>query len=168
MLEGIKSVLGTPRIVIILSDPVDRLWSAYTFQRTKGHLSGVGSFEEYVAVCNDKRRLGQRQGPYFGGVTISFYGDYIPDWFDLFGDDVRIMFADFLFEDPRAEMEGLSRWLGIDDQIAGSFDYSTHNKTAQPGTSPSAEPPSGSGRPVTGSSSECPELAGRCEICIFE
>ncbi|MBA2274793.1 MAG: sulfotransferase domain-containing protein [Actinobacteria bacterium] len=129
MLRGIKAVLDRPRIMIVLRNPVDRLWSAYTFQRTKGHLPAVSSFEEYVSICIDKRRKGEKQGPYFGGVTIGFYGDYLQDWFDLFGQDVKILFADDLFADPQAVVTELCRWLSIDENAVADFDYDVRNKT---------------------------------------
>src|SRR3712207_6768036 len=34
VLTAIRTVLGEPRIVIALRDPTERLWSAYTFQRS--------------------------------------------------------------------------------------------------------------------------------------
>ncbi len=129
MIEAIKQTLARPRVIISLRNPVDRLWSAYTFQRTKGHLKGVQSFEDYVSICEEKRRSGKKQGPYFGGVTISFYGDYIPSWLDLFEGDVRVIFADDLFANPEAVVSGLCRWLSIDDHAATGFDYHTVNKT---------------------------------------
>ncbi|MBA3350049.1 MAG: sulfotransferase domain-containing protein [Actinobacteria bacterium] len=130
MIQGIKTVLDRPRILIVLRNPVDRLWSAYTFQRTKGHLPGVSSFEDYVSICNDKRRKGEKQGPYFGGVTIGFYGEYLQDWFDLFERDVKILFADNLFTDPQTVVKDVCRWLSIDANPATDFDYDVRNKTA--------------------------------------
>jgi hypothetical protein len=129
LLEAIRRVLHNPRIILSLRDPVDRLWSAYTFQRTGGFLRGVSSFEEYVAICVEKRRLDEKQGPAFGGVTISFYGEYLPDWFDLFGDDVRVVFAEDLFSEPVDVVSDLCRWLSIDSEAPASFDYGARNKT---------------------------------------
>ena len=37
VIQAIRSVLGRPKIVISLRDPADRLWSAYTFQRSVGN-----------------------------------------------------------------------------------------------------------------------------------
>jgi len=129
MIEGIKQTLGRPRVIISLRNPVDRLWSAYTFQRTKGHLEGVRSFEDYVSICIEKRQNGKKQGPYFGGVTISFYGEYVPSWFDRFDEDVKIIFTDDLFADPAAVVSELCRWLSIDHHAATGLDYLTYNKT---------------------------------------
>jgi hypothetical protein len=129
LLEGIKRVLDKPRIILNLRDPVDRLWSAYTWQRSRGNLSGVDSFERYVTIANQKRSRGEKEGPYFGGVTVGFYGEFVPLWLDLFENDVRIIFTDELFTSPQTVVADLCHWLGIDDKPAAGFDYGVRNKT---------------------------------------
>jgi sulfotransferase family protein len=126
---GIKHMLGRPRIVISLRDPVERLWSAYTMQRTKGNLLGIGSFEEYASACEEVRRRGDAVRP-LAGLSVGMYGDYIPAWLDEFGEDVRVVFVDDLNTDPRAVVAGLFRWLSIDDRVADSLDYDIRNATA--------------------------------------
>ncbi|MCA1600865.1 MAG: sulfotransferase domain-containing protein, partial [Acidobacteria bacterium] len=49
LVEGIERTLDEPNIIISLRDPVDRLWSSYTWQRSRGHLATVESFEKYVS-----------------------------------------------------------------------------------------------------------------------
>ena len=51
MIDAIRSSLPNPRIIISLRNPTDRLWSAYTFQRSQGNLPGIRSFAQYLAVC---------------------------------------------------------------------------------------------------------------------
>jgi Sulfotransferase domain len=131
LLEGIKSTLGSPRIIIILRDPVDRLWSAYMFRRSHGHLRGVKSFEHYVSICEEKRRKGEKQGPHFGGITVSLYGDYLPTLFDVF-EDIKVVFTERMAADPAAVVSDISRWLEIDDAIPVTFDYGRENATAHP------------------------------------
>jgi hypothetical protein len=130
LVEGVKRTLDEPRIILSLRNPVDRLWSSYTWQRSRGNLPAIESFEQYISMCNQKRVKGEKQGPYFGGVSISFYGEYVPDWFDVFGDDVKVIFSDDLFARPQAVVTELCGWLGIDDRVAASFDYGVRNKTA--------------------------------------
>jgi hypothetical protein len=132
MLAAIKAMLGRPRIVISLRDPVERLWSAYTFQRTKANLPGIDSFEQYISACERQRGRGENivVGGHFNGVSISMYADYLESWFTAFGEDVRIIFAEQLFSDPGGVVAELCRFLAIDDDVASSFDYGVRNKTA--------------------------------------
>jgi Sulfotransferase domain len=134
LIQAIKRTLDNPRIIVSLRDPVDRLWSAYTFQRSLGHLHGVQSFEQYLSVCEEQRRQGHNiivKG-HFNGVSIGFYGDYLQGWFDAFGDDIKVIFMDDLSRCPDVVVMDVCRWLGIDGQVAASFDYASRNKTAHP------------------------------------
>jgi hypothetical protein len=138
LVAGIKETLGRPRIVMILRDPVDRLWSAYTFQRSLTNLPGIESFEAYVAACVEQRRQSLREhrgipaSGHLKGLAIGFYADYLSDWFESFPDDVRIVFFDDLASDPRLLLTDLFRWLGIDVSPIGEFDYTVRNPTAHP------------------------------------
>jgi hypothetical protein len=132
MLLAIQTTLDDPRIVISLREPVQRLWSAYTFQRTKANLPGVDSFEEYLAACDRQRARGKTivVGGHFNGVSISMYAEYLESWFATFGDAVKIVFAERMFSDPPGVVTDLCRFLQIDAAVAASFAYAVRNKTA--------------------------------------
>jgi hypothetical protein len=134
VIQAIKRTLRDPRIIISLRDPVDRLWSAYTFQRSLGHLHGVQSFEQYLSICEEQRRGGHNiivKG-HFNGLSIGFYGDYLPAWFDAFGDDIKVTCVEELSRRPDAVVMDLCRWLRTDDLVAASFDYAGRNETVHP------------------------------------
>ncbi|MBA3628068.1 MAG: sulfotransferase domain-containing protein [Actinobacteria bacterium] len=141
VLQAIKDVLGRPRILMILRDPVDRLWSAYTFQRSWGRLAGTRTFEEYIAVCEDQRRQGPDiiAGGAFNGLSIGFYGDYLKGWFKQFPDTMKVVFFDDLASGPKEVIDDLCRWLSIDPGIAASFDYEVRNRTEHPRSRAMAE-----------------------------
>jgi hypothetical protein len=134
VVDAIRSVLGEPKIIITLREPVARLWSAYTFQRSLGTLAGIESFEQYLDVVQDRRRdvadLVPRDG--LSGLYIGFYAEYLGDWLDEFGDDLHIVFAENLRSDPRRVVEGICAWLGIDTDIVASIDVGARNVTRHP------------------------------------
>ncbi len=138
LVAGVRDMLDQPRIVIILRDPVDRLWSAYTFQRSLMNLSGIRSFEGYVAACEEERRRSlrvNRNVPPTGhlkGLAIGFYGEYLGDWLETFPDHTRVVFFDELSSDPHRVLADLCRWLGIEEEVTSSFDYAVHNRTVNP------------------------------------
>jgi hypothetical protein len=129
MIQAIVDMLDRPRVIISLRNPVDRLWSAYTFQRTKGNLGNRTTFDDYLLRCEQKTQ-GVDTGPYYGGIQIGLYGNYLSDWFDALGDDTRVIFTDDLFADPARVVAEICRWLGIDAAAAAGFDYVARNKTA--------------------------------------
>ncbi len=61
VLSAINETLPDPRIIITLRDPVERLISAYRFQRARDNIPTIRSFEEYVAACQEEHRAGGRR-----------------------------------------------------------------------------------------------------------
>lgn len=131
VIAGIRRVLDHPRILITLRDPVQRLWSAYTFQVARGQMKGVSSFEHFVALCEQSRRDGVDgvPGNLFAALSIGFYIEYVPDWVTAFGDDLKVVFAEQLLEAPQAVVADVSKWLGIDVEPVRTFDYRPRNRT---------------------------------------
>jgi hypothetical protein len=133
LLQAIEDVLGRPRVLLLLRDPIDRLWSAYTFQRSLGNLPGIATFEDYIGRCEAQRRAGNPfivRG-HLNGLSIGFYGDYLGHWFTRFP-DVKVIFFEELLHSPSTVVEELCRWLSIDSEVARTFDYAAQNVTAHP------------------------------------
>lgn len=131
VVAGIKDLLGSPRIIISLRDPVERLWSGYTMQRTKGKLGFSSSFDEYITVCEERHRLGTDTtvGGHYQGLSIGFYANYLGSWLRAFPDSVKVIFTDDLFSDPRSVVADICRWLEIDPDVVSSFDHEARNTT---------------------------------------
>jgi hypothetical protein len=131
--HAMTDVLGTPKVVVSLRDPVDRLWSQFRFIKTRfGPVPDEMTFEEYAdrneRVWRDGLPLTPETTPYWhlsGGV----YANHIAPWFDAFGDDFRVMFFEHLTARPAATIEGLARWLNIDTAPIASFSFSVENRT---------------------------------------
>ncbi len=134
VIQAMRTVLGKPRIIISLRDPADRLWSAYRFQRSVGNNVRIGSFEEYLGILEQRHRDGIQPVPRDGlhGLRIGFYADYLGDWLDEFGDDLRVVFLEDLKRDPRAVITTLCAWLGIDTGVVASLDAEPRKVTQHP------------------------------------
>jgi hypothetical protein len=129
---AIQRILREPRIVLILREPFDRLWSAYTFQRSLGHVSS--SFEAYVEACERIRRTHPsiHDQRHFKGLSIGMYGDHLPPWLTAFGTDLRVLFFDDLRDYPASVMLDLCGWLGLDGSIVDGIRYERVNPTVHP------------------------------------
>ncbi len=132
VIDGIRDLLGSPKIIITLRNPTDRLWSAYTFQRSLGNISTIKSFDEYLTICERRRREGtdRKETSRLQGLAIGFYADYIPAWLDAFGDDLRVVFAETMALDPAETLRELCRWLDIDTGVVATLDLGARNVTA--------------------------------------
>jgi len=134
VIDAIQEKLPGVKVVISLRDPVQRLWSAYTFQRELGNLGYLPSFGAYLAACERRKRDGSDLVPHdhHHGLYIGYYADYVPLWLDAFGDDIRVVFADDLAADPGAVMRELLLWLDLDAERVTELDLARRNKTHHP------------------------------------
>jgi hypothetical protein len=135
VIEAIRASLPDPKVIQILRDPVGRCWSAYTFQRSLGHLPpGIADFDAYIDACEAARTEHPRtidQGA-FKGVSIGMYAEQLPAWDEAFGEDLRIAFFDDLVRDPASVVRDLCGWLGIDEDVVEGFTWDAHNPTVHP------------------------------------
>jgi Sulfotransferase domain len=131
VIEAVQRILDRPKIIITLRNPVDRLFSAYTFQRTLGNITGLQTFEEYLRICESRKRDGSDLVPrdHFHGLYIGYYADYIGLWLDAFGDDLKVIFVENVSRDPHRVLSGLFEWLEIDTEALSAMDLSARNKT---------------------------------------
>jgi hypothetical protein len=134
VIDAVQRSLDAPKILISLRNPVDRLWSAYTFQRELGNITGLRTFEEYLAACERRRRDGSDLVPrdHLHGLYIGYYADYVPLWLDAFGADIKVLFDSQLFRNPAAVMRDVFGWLDLDDEVAEQMDVAARNKTQHP------------------------------------
>lgn len=131
VIDAIQQVLGRPKIILSLRNPVDRLWSAYTFQRTLGGIPGVADFDDYLAACLKRRRDGSDLVPrdHFHGLYIGYYEDYVGLWLDAFGPDMKVVFTEDMSRDSRGVLAGLFEWLEIDPHIVADLDLKPRKAT---------------------------------------
>lgn len=125
VIDGIRAVLGSPRVVISLRDPAARFWSVYGFLRMRGKLDDVGSVREYYDLCRAQEEAGKLRTP----LEVGRYVEWLPAWTDAFGDDLRLVFAERLAAEPAAVVADLFRWLDVDTEVAQRLDYERRNET---------------------------------------
>lgn len=126
LINGVKDVLGQPKIIMVLRDPVERLWSQYTFQRSRGNVPGIRSFVEYITACEQRRPdapIGRL------GLAIGLYSDYIGLWLDAFRADIKIVFSENLLLDPASVVGDLFRWLDLEDDLTNAINLRSQNVT---------------------------------------
>lgn len=134
VIAGIQAALERPRILISLREPVARLWSGYTFQRSRALAAQVEDFEDFVKDCERHRAAGTDRaiGNRRNSLSIGFYGEFVPLWLEAFGSDCHVVFAEELFRNPAGVLSDVCRWLGIAPGPAAEFDYATRNRTTHP------------------------------------
>jgi Sulfotransferase family len=132
MIEAITRTLGSPRVLVVLRDPVARVWSSYRFAKARLRLPAAATFEGYLSACEEvlaEQPPRTRENRPFWTLAGSFYVRYLRDWVDAFGEDLRVVFFEHLAENPQRQVRELCAWLDIDTEVVGSFDYAVENRT---------------------------------------
>lgn len=129
-----RTLLPKPRVVLMLRDPVARLWSAYTFGKSRGGLTESDDPDVFLTRWEQGRAedIASGRRPRASHLSAGWYADWLPDWFDTYGDDLRVVFAEHLAADPRAVVSDLCMWLDLDIGPVHGIDVGVHNPTLQP------------------------------------
>lgn len=134
IISAIERTLDNPKIIISLRDPVQRMWSAYAFNKARGKITDVRSCDEFVTICEWKRRheshmrVGDQKA---GALSAGFYDEYLDAWLTTFGSDLLVVFAEDLFRDPAGVVGDVCRWLDIDADAVANLDVAPRNKTVE-------------------------------------
>ncbi len=127
----IKEQVGDIKILIVLRDPIDRLLSFVKYHKSMVHLEKDLSFDQYIKMCEAmpfEERVEQDNDRYWG-IDGGMYSNYIEDWFEVFGDKLKIAFFDDLKKDSLGLLKDLSQWLEIDYKPFEEMTLEVENKS---------------------------------------
>lgn len=132
----IQKELGTEvKIIFILRNPVDRLFSFYERKKANAYLGKETSFTAFIkksqelAISEIDDHREDEEALFIRGIKEGFYIDYLPCWLEIFGDNVKILFFENLKEDTSAFMADLCQWLNIDFRLYRPEDFKIENQT---------------------------------------
>ncbi len=126
---ALQQVCGRPKVLMILREPVDRLQSFYHHIVSKSMLKAPGEIQAFVRKSLDQLAREGEHDYFSRGVREGCYADFLPPWFEQFGDDLRIVFFDDLQKNPGDLMHSLWDWLGVSPPSEDGGSYSVENKT---------------------------------------
>jgi Sulfotransferase domain len=134
LVDSVRLSLTDPRVIVLLREPVSRVWSVYRFARSMLYIPKSLGFAEYVDMAiqaHTDRVLRPAGNRAMWSVAGSMYGAYLPAWLDAFGDDrIKLLFFEDLVRSPRTVVGEVCDWLGIDSGPAAStITYETQNRS---------------------------------------
>ena len=100
MATKIKELLGEIRIIIVLRDPVARLFSAYKHKVRFNKIINNESFLEF----SKRNHIFKKQ----------LYHDYLSDWINIFDDGIKVLFFEDIIHKPVEISLEVFSWLGIE------------------------------------------------------
>ena len=120
---------GSPRLIVILRDPVERCWSHYLHMVRTTH--ETETFERALEL--EEARM-TSDGPvwWFGYFRDGLYTRQLQPWIDRFGRDaMHVLFNEDLRRDREATLRGLFRFLGVEEGVEIAVG-SDRNRAATP------------------------------------
>lgn len=135
LVRALDAALPDARVVIVLRDPVKRLWSSYTYKKARGALPDETTFREVFEADLAARLSGfdrTREGEHHRTLSTGFYLEHLQPWVDQLGERCRVVFLEQLAADPAGRMREVFSWLDIDTAVADRLDYDTRNPTIHP------------------------------------
>ena len=112
-MHRIKSSLNTPKIVLVLRDPVDRVVSHYRWMFALGLEDRpiLRAVEESGFEFNPNVSI---RGNYKSYIEFSLYSKWVPMWIEHFGaDNVALVMTDDLKHKRRLVFDECCRFLGV-------------------------------------------------------
>jgi len=132
----IKMLLGEPKVMFILRNPIDRIYSYFNFH--KGHLSIPEhvSFERYLELCRlyDAGALEASEASFdewhLKAPGYGRYSHYLKMYLEQFHEkNINVLFFDDLKKDPKAFMLNVCRFVGISSSFYNDYEFQKTNVT---------------------------------------
>ncbi len=124
------------KLLFILRDPIERMYSSYNFHVGKLNIPEDISFEAYVDKCirfdgglASPAELGVEEW-YLKVLKFGRYADFLAPYYDAFpSGNIKVMFFEQLRDDVAGFMDELSGFLGIDAEIWKQYEFRKTNVT---------------------------------------
>lgn len=132
----IKTVLPNVKLMFLLRNPIDRLYSHYNFRKARFDFDENMTFDEYVEKCmlytsglSSPEEQGLKE-EHLLALEIGRYAQYIKEYYEFFPRErVKIMFQENLKKYPVVFMTELCDFLNIDSMFYNSYTFDKVNAT---------------------------------------
>ena len=132
----IKQLLPQVKLLFILRNPVDRLYSYYNFAMAKLQLPADLSFESYVDLCK-KYSVGEFTPAQAGiaekhlrALDMGIYHRQLQNYLDVFPrQQIKIMFFDELKNNQQTFMNEICDFIGISQDFYRDYTFHKSNVT---------------------------------------
>lgn len=132
----IAQLLPESKLLFILRDPVDRLYSSYNFHRSKLDLPQTLDFPSYIDRCLSYQNEGTSPDAlgldtwYLQTMQFGCYAEHLQHFYTHFpAEQIKVMFFEDLGQDVSAFMQQVSEFLAIDSTFWQDYAFERKNVT---------------------------------------
>jgi len=130
--EFLKQQFPGCKIIILLRNPAERVFSQFKFSKDLMHIPASMPFSEYVDRCLADASSGTDPDTHVSSVMSNPYGDTVPVWMEVFGDDLWIGFFEDMKLDSAAFTDSICAWLGVRPASEMGVVFSVENPSMIP------------------------------------
>jgi len=119
------------KVIIVLRNPVERLFSFYKYKKSLGHISGKLNFDNYIEECKKlaENHPIERDTYDFWAMIGGRYAELLSEWYDIFGERLKICFFDEMVKDEPKFIEEICKWLDLDKSQIDDGKTKVQNKS---------------------------------------
>ena len=126
---AINSYSPDSKIIIVLRNPVQRLFSFYKYKKSLGHISSELNFESYIEECKKTTGPIEKETYDFWAMIGGKYANLLSEWYDVFGERLRVCFFDDMVADGPRFIEEICKWLDLDKSKIDDSQTKVQNKS---------------------------------------
>ena len=129
--DAINNFSPESKIIIVLRNPVERLFSFYKYKKSLGHISGKLNFDNYIEECKKlaENHPIERDTYDFWAMIGGRYAELLSEWYDIFGERLKICFFDEMVKDEPKFIEEICNWLDLDKSQIDDGKTKVQNKS---------------------------------------
>ncbi|MEJ2498517.1 MAG: sulfotransferase [Sulfurovaceae bacterium] len=115
--QKIHNDFKNARIIMILREPTERFISFFRFTKSDFRLNKDIEFRDFIDKSYALKDAVDTDDLYYRTFREGEYSKYLEEWFNVFGDSLKVIFFDDIKENPQNIIFDLCRWLHISDNL---------------------------------------------------
>ncbi|MEP7129430.1 MAG: sulfotransferase [Chitinophagales bacterium] len=131
----IKELGSDVKMIFIFRNPADRLFSFYERKKANAYLTSDVTFEDFVrkSIAFSNQQVDEHREDeaalFMRGIQEGYYIDYLPAWYNLYNENLKILFFEDLKKDAFSFMKDVCDWLHLDFSNYKPEDFAIENQT---------------------------------------
>ena len=129
--DAINNFSPESKIIIVLRNPVQRLFSFYKYKKSLGHIDGNLNFATYINECkkvSDNQSI-KKENYDFWAIVGGNYASLLTEWYNVFGNRLKVCFFDDMVKDEPKFIEEICKWLDLDKSEIDDSRTKVQNKS---------------------------------------
>ena len=127
--NAINNYSPKSKVIIVLRNPVERVFSFYKYKKSLGHIDGNLNFESYIDECKKQTGPIEKETYDFWAMVGGKYAKLLSEWHEVFGERMKVCFFDDMVKDEPKFIEEICNWLDLDKKQIDDGKTKVQNKS---------------------------------------